>query len=93
MSQSKSPARPGFSFLVCPDIRLLRAQLDAQQAAHAAHDWERHVYWGDEDPPPRFWEQLTLQGLFGKSRLLVLRQANLWSAAVWKKISHQRVED
>ena len=56
------------------------------QAAPA--QWERHVYWGDEEPPQRFWEQLTLQGLFGAPRALIVRQANQWPAAVWKKISH-----
>ncbi|MFR8276613.1 MAG: DNA polymerase III subunit delta [Desulfovibrio fairfieldensis] len=81
--------RPGFSFLVCPDSQLLRAHLAEQLAVFppAGGPWERHVYWGDEDPPPRFWEQLSLQGLFGASRVLLVRQAQLWPAAVWKKIS------
>lgn len=87
MSLNAGPARPGFSFLVCPDSSLTRARLEQELAAHAAQQWERHVYWGDEEPPPRFWEQLALQGLFGTSRVLVLRQANLWPAAVWKRIS------
>ncbi|MBO6171089.1 MAG: DNA polymerase III subunit delta [Desulfovibrio sp.] len=82
-------ARPGFSFLICPDGQLLRARLEQLLAGHppASGRWERHVYWGDEEPPPRFWEQLTLQGLFGAPRVLVARQAQLWPAAVWKKIS------
>lgn len=81
--------RPGFSFLVCPDSQLLRAHLAEQLTVFppAGGPWERHVYWGDEDPPPRFWEQLSLQGLFGASRVLLVRQAQLWPAAVWKKIS------
>ena len=80
--------RPGFSFLVCPDSRLLQARLEALVSAQGdSSRWERHVHWGDEEPSPRFWEQLTLQGLFGTPRLLVVRQAHLWPAAVWKKIS------
>ena len=80
--------RPGFSFLVCPDSRLLQARLEALVSAQGdSGRWERHVHWGDEEPSPRFWEQLTLQGLFGTPRLLVVRQAHLWPAAVWKKIS------
>lgn len=87
---SDEKARPGFSFLVCPDSRLLRTRITEQLAAFppVAGQWERHVYWGDEEPPPRFWEQLSLQGLFGASRVLLVRQAQLWPAAVWKKISH-----
>lgn len=81
--------RPAFTFLVCPDGHLLRTQLETMIAAHASASgpWERHTYWGDEEPPPRFWEQLTLQGLFGTPRILVARQAHLWPVAVWKKIS------
>lgn len=54
-----STNKPGFSFLVCPDSQLLRTRLREQLAAFApAHaQWERHVYWGDEEPPPRFWER------------------------------------
>ncbi|WP_291439592.1 DNA polymerase III subunit delta [Desulfovibrio sp.] len=95
-----STTRPGFSFLVCPDGQLLREHLVRQLSAYppavgggllpqnAPTQWERHVYWGDEEPPQKFWEHLTLQGLFGAPRALVVRQANLWPAAVWKKISH-----
>ena len=87
-------ARPGFNFLVCSDGQLLRTHLARLLASHPPQpgqlsgQWERHVYWGDEEPSPRFWEQLTLQGLFGAPRALVVRQAQLWPAAVWKKISH-----
>ncbi|WP_296305103.1 DNA polymerase III subunit delta [uncultured Desulfovibrio sp.] len=81
-------SHPGFTFLICPDSRLLQAHMEGLlSSAKADSRWERHVYWGDEDPPPRFWEQLTLQGLFGTPRVLVARQAHLWPAAVWKKIS------
>ena len=95
-----STTRPGFSLLVCPDGQLLRDHLARQLSAYppaadggllpqnAPAQWERHVYWGDEEPPQGFWEHLTLQGLFGAPRALVVRQANLWPAAVWKKISH-----
>ncbi len=80
--------RPGFFFLVCPDSRLLQARLEALVSAQGGSSplgTARPL--GDEEPSPRFWEQLTLQGLFGTPRLLVVRQAHLWPAAVWKKIS------
>ena len=81
-------SHPGFTFLICPDSRLLQAHMEGLlSAAKADSRWERHVYWGDEEPPPRFWEQLTLQGLFGTPRVLVARQAHMWPAAIWKKIS------
>ncbi|MBO4301523.1 MAG: DNA polymerase III subunit delta [Desulfovibrio sp.] len=82
-------ARPGFYFLICSDGQLLCNQLERLLSRHVpAHgQWERHTYWGDEEPPPRFWEQLTLQGLFGTPRVVVVRQAQLWPVAVWKRVS------
>ena len=84
-----SEARPGFSFLICPDGRLLRSRLEGLLAGcpPPAGRWERHVYWGDEPPPPRFWEQISLQGLFGTPRVIVARQAHLWGKDIWEKLS------
>lgn len=84
-----SNQRPGFSFLVCPDGQMLRAQLARLLTLYppVAGEWERHVYWGDEAPPPSFWEHITLHGLFPSSRAVLVRQAQLWPADVWKKIS------
>lgn len=81
--------RPGFSFLVCPDGYMLRGALDEALAAWPPERgaWERHVFWGDEEPAPRFWELLSLEELFGAARAIVVRQAQLWPAAVWKKLS------
>lgn len=77
--------RPGFSFLICPDMMLLRGQMEKMLAPYG--DFERHVYWGDEEPPQKFWESLALEGLFGNPLVIVARQAQNWPAAVWKKIS------
>lgn len=68
---------------------MLRRALDDALAAWPPErgQWERHVFWGDEEPPPRFWELLSLEELFGASRAIVVRQAQLWPAAVWKKLS------
>lgn len=55
--------------------------------AGGGKDWERHTYWGDEELPQAFWEHLTLQGLFGVPRILLLRNAQNVPAATWKKLS------
>jgi len=82
-------SRAGFSFCICPDGRLIRDHVAAELAAHASPDgaWQRHVYWGDEELPPAFWEHLNLPGLFAARRALVIRQAHALSAAVWKRLS------
>ena len=77
--------RPGFNILVCPDSLLLRAEIDNLLAAWPGH--EREVYWGDEEPPQKFWEALSLEGLFNTPKALVARQAQNWPIAVWKQIS------
>lgn len=50
-------------------------------------NWERHVYWGDEQLPPVFWENLTLQGLFATPKALVVRNAQNLKIDDWKKLS------
>ena len=81
--------RPGFSFLISADGHMLKTALDGLLAGWPPERgaWERHVFWGDEEPPPRFWELLSLEELFGAARAVVVRQAQLWPAAVWKKLS------
>ncbi len=56
-------------------------------SAPTSCQWERHVYWGDEELSPSFWEHLMLQGLFSKPRQLILRNAQNLPAAAWKEIS------
>ena len=91
MAQAKqtSPQRPGYLFLVCPDAQLVRQQVEASAQAYppASGSWERFCYWGDEEPPRSFWENLSLTGLLGSQRLVVVRQANQWNAAVWHRLS------
>ena len=91
MAQARqtSPKRPGYLFLVCPDAQLIRQQAEAfaAQWPAASGTWERFCYWGDEEPPRAFWENLSLTGLLGTQRLVLVRQANQWNAAVWHRLS------
>lgn len=81
--------RPGFLLCICPDGRLLRDHIESRLAAHppATGTWERQVFWGDEPLPAPFWEHLTLQGLFGTPRALVVRNAQNLDAETWKRLS------
>lgn len=79
-------ARPGFSFLVCPDSAIFKEELERQTSAHA-NGWKRDIFWGDEEPGPKFWESLQQVGLFAENRVIVVRQAESWPAPVWKSIS------
>ncbi len=56
-------------------------------SAPVQSQWQRHVYWGDEDLSAAFWEHLMLQGLFSHPRLLIVRNAQNISAARWKELS------
>ena len=82
--------RAAFTFCLCPDSYLTREFIHAQLAACPPPSgtlWEHHIHWGDEELTTQFWEQLTLQGLFGTPRALIVRNAQALPAAVWKKIS------
>lgn len=50
--------------------------------------WEQVVFWGDEEPPPKFWESLSFQGFFGSSRCVIARNAQEWGGSVWKELSN-----
>lgn len=78
-------AQPGFSFLVCADSALLREELERQASAWPGAS--RVVFWGDEEPGDAFWGSLQQAGLFAKRRIIIVRQGELWSAAIWKSIS------
>ncbi|WP_321405057.1 DNA polymerase III subunit delta [Maridesulfovibrio sp.] len=79
-------SRPGYMFLICPDAELLHANIAELQEKHGATDYEKKAYWADEDLPPQFWDDLTLQTLFGASKVIILRRAHKLKAAVWDNI-------
>lgn len=88
MPAATPASRPGFLFLVCPDVQLLRdhvEELVGRFPAKAA-SYDRFCYWGDEPPPDSFWENLSLTDLFGSQRLLLVRMANHWQAPIWHKL-------
>ena len=79
--------RPAFSFLVCPDAELARAELERLVAVHAAGGFERRAYFGDEELPARFWQDLSSPGLLGGSKLVLIRRAEALKADAWKELS------
>ncbi|MCC8193028.1 MAG: DNA polymerase III subunit delta [Deltaproteobacteria bacterium] len=91
-------ARPGFTICVCPDRYLVRTHIEAALGesipeggsllgAAAPAAWERHAFWGDDPLPSRFWEHLTLQGLVGTPKAVIVHNAQNIPADGWKKIS------
>ncbi|SHN67839.1 DNA polymerase III subunit delta [Desulfovibrio litoralis] len=92
--------RPGFNFLVCPDNKLAQLELERLTTqfppqgtpveaveSDNLNNWEKRVYWGDEELPQVFWEDLTLKGLFNTPKLIIVRQAQMLTAESWKKVS------
>lgn len=57
------------------------------QRADGGSSWQEQVYWADEELPPAFWEDLTMQGLFSAPKAVILRQGNSLPAESWKKLS------
>lgn len=45
------------------------------------------VFWADEGLGEKFWDVLTLQGLGSSRQTLFIRNAQILSAEVWKKLS------
>ncbi len=82
-------SRPGFSFLVCPDPELLRTRMAEllAEAGEEATAWERKSYWGDEELPARFWQDLGSANLMGGKTALVLRRAEKLKAEDWERFT------
>jgi len=76
--------RPGFSFLVCPDSELIRRRI---RGMLEGSEYSRRVYWGDEELPPAFWQDMTSQGLFGGSAAVILRRAEALPAQTLAQLS------
>ena len=54
-------------------------------ASSAAPDIQ--TFWADEGLDRRFWDALTLLGMDGRQRVLIVRGAHQLSAEIWKKLS------
>lgn len=81
---------PGFFFCICPDAALLREYVERELVAPSDSGNGRpdvQTFWADEGLDRRFWDGLTLLGMDGRSRVLVVRGAQQLPAEVWKKLS------
>jgi DNA polymerase-3 subunit delta len=79
--------RPDVLFLVCPDGQLISRRIEAELGS--APEYERRVYWGDDDPPlpEGFWQDLTIQNLFATPKAVVLRRGHLLKVDDWDRIA------
>jgi DNA polymerase-3 subunit delta len=85
-TQPPAGARAPFHVLICPDPELLRRKV-AELAEAAGGEFTRRAYYGDEDLPPAFWQDLGSPSLLGGEFLVVLRRAEELKAPVLKELS------
>ena len=82
---------PGFFFCICPDAALVREYVErnlvASMSSSSPIPPDVQVFWADEGLDRRFWDALTLLGMDGRSRVLIVRGAHQLPADVWKKLS------
>ena len=85
--------RPGFFFCICPDAAFLRDYMERELIAPLmsgsgeAMPPDIQTFWADEGLDRRFWDALTLLGMDGRVRVLIVRGAQQLPADVWKKLS------
>lgn len=80
--------RPGFSFLLCPDPELIRLEVETLVEGHGqGKAWVRRVYWGDDELPGAFWQDLLIPDLMGAPRLVVVRRAHKLLVENWDKLT------
>ncbi len=78
--------RPGFTFLACPDPEITRERVD-RLLADCGQDFEKQVFWGDEELGAPFWSALTVASLFAGRRAVVVRRAEACPAELWPKLT------
>lgn len=61
--------------------------LTREYPAAEGKSYERRVFWGEDGLTPQFWEALTLQSLFGRSKILIVRRAHALLKDDWDKLS------
>lgn len=78
----------GFTFCICPDGMLLQQYLEERiTTQYHTSNWSKSIYWGDEELPKKFWDDLTLQNLFTTEHILIIRNAHNISSEIWKNLS------
>ncbi|MGN1038968.1 MAG: DNA polymerase III subunit delta [Mailhella sp.] len=81
----------GFFFCLCPDSALLQEYLEREffspSAGKASASSDIRIFWADDGLSNRFWDSLTLLGMDGRHRLIVVRNAHLLPAELWRKLS------
>ena len=95
-------SRPGFIFCICPDSALTRQYINGMAKKYppstgnnagmlppptSKTGWKKEVFWADDGLEDSFWDALGVQDLFGGSRLVIIRNAQLLLADSWKKLS------
>ena len=101
-SSAAGPERPGFFFFICPDIELSKRRMRELLAQHEppggqgggllggsapSGGFDIRVFWADEGLGDAFWHGLTLNDLFSRPKVLVVRNAQELTADQWKQFS------
>ncbi len=78
-------SRPGFNILVCPDAALLKQRIDAM-LGQAGGGYEPAVYWGDDELPDAFWQDMSSASLLGGAKAVILRHVEAMPEAMLKQL-------
>ncbi|MDD6088525.1 MAG: hypothetical protein PUB69_04370 [Desulfovibrionaceae bacterium] len=83
------PDRPGYSILISPDSRFLRARQEELCCLFpASPKWERQVFWAErEGLADDFWNIGRSFSLIPANKMIIVREANLFDEKTWKRIS------
>lgn len=86
---------PTFTICICPDAKLLKDHISGCILTSNSHppqqkdiSWKQFTYWADDELITDFWENISLQGLFSTHKAIILRNAHLLPAPIWKKLSY-----
>ena len=78
-------SRPGFNILVCPDAALLKQRIDVL-LKQAGGGYDQRTYWGDDDLPDSFWQDISSVSLLGGTKAVILRHVEAMAEAQLKQL-------
>jgi len=78
--------RPGFSFCLCPDPKLLREHIHQELARHEP-GCRMKTFWADEELSRAYWSHFHQRALTGQTTALLLRRCEKLAAPTWKSLN------
>ncbi|MDQ7032855.1 MAG: hypothetical protein Q9M37_09120 [Desulfonauticus sp.] len=78
--------KPGFLFLISPDLGLLKEKVQEIIQNFSLTSWSQKTFWADEPLESEFWNSIATSNLFGPGKIIVVRYADKFPLSFWDEV-------